>query len=107
MELVHTCTKHGNMQAHTKDMHDKEELSPSDMNYGNSSQWTCQIWITKVRGLAKFRLGKSVDFPNLEYDSHALRVTCIIILIILQAEHYILHISYDVVHIILSYAMRP
>ena len=35
-----------------------------------------------------------------------MRVTCIIILIILQAAHNILHISYHIVHIILSYAMR-
>ena len=34
-------------------------------------------------------------------------VTCIIKLIILQTADNIFHISYDVVHIILSYAMRP
>ena len=36
-----------------------------------------------------------------------MRVTCIIILIILQTTHNILHIPYHIVHIILSYAMRP
>ena len=34
-------------------------------------------------------------------------VTCIIIHIILQTTHNILHISYQIVHVIPSYAMRP
>ena len=51
---------------------------------------------SQVNGLAKFGIGKL-----------AMRVTCISILIILQAPHNILHILYHVVHIILSYAMRP
>ena len=50
----------------------------------------------QVNGLAKFGIGKL-----------AMRVTCISILIILQAPHNILHILYHVVHIILSYAMIP
>ena len=51
---------------------------------------------SQVSRLAKFGIGKL-----------AMRVTCISILIILQAPHNILHILYHVVHIILSYAMRP
>ena len=61
----------------------------------------------KVSELAKFGLGKLLDLPNFNQESHDMRVTCIIILIILQAAYNILHISYHVVHIILSYAMRP
>ena len=53
MVLVHTCTKYGYMQAHTKDMREKEQIFPKNMIYGKSSQWTCQIWIRKVSGLAK------------------------------------------------------
>ena len=62
---------------------------------------------SQVSGLAKFGLGKSVDFTNLDYESHAMRVTCIIILIISQTPHNIFHISYLIGHIILSYVMRP
>ena len=62
---------------------------------------------SQVSGLAKFGLGKSMDLPNLDLESHAMSVTCIIKLIILQTAHNIFHISYHVVHIILSYAMRP
>ena len=40
MELVHTCTKYGYMQAHIKDIHDKEQLYPHNMIFGKSSQWT-------------------------------------------------------------------
>ena len=54
MELVHTCTKYGCMQAHTKDRHEKEYLFPNNMIYGKSSQWTCEIWIKKVNGPSKF-----------------------------------------------------
>ena len=36
-----------------------------------------------------------------------MRVTCIIIFIILHTTHNIFHISYNIVHTILSYAMRP
>ena len=60
-----------------------------------------------VSGLAKFGLGKSMDLPNLDLESHAMGVTCIIKLIILQTTHNIFHISYHVVNIILSYSMRP
>ena len=61
---------------------------------------------SQVSGLAKFGLGKSMDLPNLDLESHAMSVTCIIKLIILQTAHNIFHISYHVVHIILSYDMR-
>ena len=83
MELVHTCTKYGYMQAHTSDMRDLEQISPNNTNYRNS-----------------------VDLTKLDQESHVMRVTCIIILIILQRTHKILHISYQIVHIIFSYAMR-
>ena len=45
--------KVGYMQAHTKDMHDKEQLFPNDMIFGS-----------QVSRLAKSRLGKLVNFPN-------------------------------------------
>ena len=48
-----------------------------------------------------------MDLQNLDLESHAMSVICIIKLIILQTADNIFHISYDVVHIILSYAMRP
>ena len=54
MGLVHTCTKYRYMQAHTKDMHDKEQLFPNDMIFGS-----------QVSRLAKLRLGKFVNFSNL------------------------------------------
>ena len=38
MELVHTCTKYGYVQAHTKDMHEKEYIFPNNMIYRKSSQ---------------------------------------------------------------------
>ena len=47
-----------------------------------------------------------MDLQNLDLESHSMSVTCIIKLIILLRTHNIFHISYDVVHIILSYAMR-
>ena len=69
---------------------------------------------SQVSRLAKFGLGKSVDFPNLDYESHAMRVTCIIIGIILHIAHDILHIAHNILHIehnifhiIRSYAIRP
>ena len=62
---------------------------------------------SQVSGLSKFGLGKSMDLPNLDLESHAMSVTCIIKLVILQTKHNIFHISHHVVHIILSYAMRP
>ena len=62
---------------------------------------------SQVSRLAKFGLGKSMDLPNFDLESHAMSVTCIIKLIILQTTHNIFHISYHVVHIVLSYAMRP
>ena len=55
MELVHTCTTYGYMQAHTKDMHEKGYLFPNNM-----------IMESQVTGLAKLRLGKLVNFPNLD-----------------------------------------
>ena len=67
------------------------------------------IMESKVSGLAKLGLGKSVSFPKLDYESQAIRVTCIIILIVLHTTHNILHIAYSITsytqHI--SYAMRP
>ena len=55
MGLGHTCTKYGYMKAHTKDMHDYEQLFPNNM-----------IMETQVSGLAEFGLGKLVSFQNLE-----------------------------------------
>ena len=60
----------------------------------------------QVSGLAKFGLGKSMDLPNLDLESHAMSVTCIIKLIILQTAHIILHIEHNIFHIIHSYGMR-
>ena len=60
----------------------------------------------QVSRLAKFGLGKLKDLSNLDIESHAMIVTCIIKLIILQIEHNIFHISYHIIHIILSYALR-
>ena len=69
---------------------------------------------SQVSGLAKFGLGKSMDLPNLDLESHSMSVTCIIKLIILQTTHnifhiahIIIHITHNIVHIIHSYAMRP
>ena len=62
---------------------------------------------SQVSGLSKFGLGKSMDLPNLDLEIHAMSVTCIIKLIILQTTHNIFHISYHVIHIILLYVMRP
>ena len=42
------------MQAHTKDMHEKEQIFPNDMIFGS-----------QVNRLAKLRLEKLVNFPNL------------------------------------------
>ena len=75
---------------------------------------------SQVSRLAKFGLGKSVDLLYLDKESHAIRVTCIIIHSILhtthnvlQVAHNILHIEYNILciayyifHIIHSYAMR-
>ena len=69
---------------------------------------------SKVNGLAKFGSGKSMDLLNLDFESHAMNVTCIINLIILQTTHnifhiahIIIHITHNIVHIIHLYAMRP
>ena len=70
MGLVDTCTKYGYMKAHTKDMHDYEELSPKNMNYGNLSQQTCKTWIKKVSGLAKFGLGNSFHESNMHHHTY-------------------------------------
>ena len=61
---------------------------------------------SQVSGLAKFGSGKSMDLPNRDLESHAMSVTYIIKLIILQTAYNIFHISYHVVHIILSYSMK-
>ena len=71
---------------------------------------------SQVSRLAKFILGKSMDLQNFYQESQqtyqilirkSMRVTCIIILIILQETHKVLHILYHVVHIIISYSIRP
>ena len=68
---------------------------------------------SQVSRLAKLGLGKLVDLPNFDQESHAMRVTCIIIRIILHTAHNvlhiahnILHISHNIFHIIRSYTMR-
>ena len=68
---------------------------------------------SQVSGLAKFGSRKSMDLPNLDLESHAMTVTCIIKLIILQTTHniiyiahIIIHITHTIVYIIRSYAMR-
>ena len=47
MELVHTCTKYGYMQVHTRDMHEEEQLIPNNMIFGS-----------QVSGPYKLRVGK-------------------------------------------------
>ena len=47
MELLHTFTKYRYIQAHIRDMHEKEKLFPNNMIFGS-----------QVSGLAKLRLGK-------------------------------------------------
>ena len=103
MGLVHTCTEYGYMQAQTKDMHDLEQLFYNNM-----------IMESQVSGLAKLGLGMLVNFPNFDYESHAMSVTCTIILMILYTTHKILHIAHillhiehNIFHIIHLYAMRP
>ena len=48
----------------------------------------------QVSGLAKFELGMSMDLPNLDLESHAMSVTCIIKLIICKQ-----HMTYFTYHI--------
>ena len=60
-----------------------------------------------ISGLARFGLGKLVDLPNWIYESHSMRVACIIISIILHTAHNIIHISHIIFQIIRSYVMRP
>ena len=55
-----------------------------------------------------------MDLQKSDYESHAMRVTCIIILIILNTTHNILHIAHNILHIVHNifhiirlYAMRP
>ena len=50
----------------------------------------------------------------MDWESHAMRVTCVIIRVILHTTHnvlhivhHIMHIAHNIIHIILSYAMRP
>ena len=59
MELVHTCTKYGYMQAHTKDMHEKEQIFPNDMIFGS-----------QVSRLAKLRLGKLFPESNMHHYNY-------------------------------------
>ena len=62
---------------------------------------------SQVSGHAKFGLEKSMNLPNLDLEGFAMSVTSIIKPIMLQTAYNIFHISYHVVHIILSYVMRP
>ena len=70
---------------------------------------------SQVSGLSKYGFGKSMGRPNLDMESYAMSVTCIIKLIILQKkthnifhmEHIIIYITHNVVHIIHSYATGP
>ena len=59
MELVHTCTKYGYMQAHTRDMHEEEELFPNNMMFGS-----------QVSGLDKMRLGKLCHESDMHHYNH-------------------------------------
>ena len=59
MELVHTCNKYVNMQAHTKDMHDKELLFPNDMIFGS-----------QVGRLSQLRLGKLCHESDMHHYNH-------------------------------------
>ena len=59
MELVHTCTKYGYMQAHTRDMHEEEELFPNNMMFGS-----------QVSGLAKLKLGKLCYESDMHHYNH-------------------------------------
>ena len=72
------------------------------------------IMESQFSGLVKMGLGKLVSFPNFDYESHAMSVTCTIILMILYTTHNILHIAHillhiehNIFHIIHLYAMRP
>ena len=58
MGLVHTCSKYGYMEAHTKDMNEKGYLFPNN-----------KIMESQVTGLAKLGLGKLVSFSNLDQES--------------------------------------
>ena len=69
---------------------------------------------SQVSEPAKFGLGKLMDLPNLDLESHSMSITCIIKLIIwhkrhniLHTAHNILHITHNIFHITRSYAMRP
>ena len=54
---------------------------------------------SQVSGLGKFGSGKSMDLPNFDLESHAMSVTCIIKLIILQTTHNMFHIAHIIIHI--------
>ena len=69
---------------------------------------------SQVSGIAKFGSGKSMDLQNFDFESHAMSVTCIIILINLQIAynifhiaHIIIHVTHNIVQIIYLYTMRP
>ena len=64
--------------------------------------------------ISKFELGKFMSFPNFDWESFALRGTCIIILIILHTTHNSVHITHIIIpetHIVVdiidSNGMRP
>ena len=59
MDLVHTCTKYGYMQAHTRDMHGEEELFSNNMMCGS-----------QVSGLAKLRLRNLCHESDMHHYNH-------------------------------------
>ena len=61
---------------------------------------------SQVNRLAEMGLGKLVSYPNLDQESHAMRITSIIILIVLHTTynisriaHIVLHIAHNIIHI--------
>ena len=65
----------------------------------NISFLTTWFMESQVSGLAKFGPRKSMDLPNLDLESHAMSVTCITKLIILQTTHNMFHIAHIIIHI--------
>ena len=59
MELVHTCSKYVYMQAHTKDMHEEEQIFPNNM-----------MFESQVSGLAKLRLRKLCHESDMHHYNH-------------------------------------
>ena len=99
MELVHTCTKYGYMQPHTRDMHEKKQLFYNDMIFGS-----------QVSGLAKLRLGNLCHETNIHHHNFLIFTQQI------TFTHSTYHIAYNrffmqhitsLISFIHSYAMRP